>query len=231
MNYIYGMTTLKALIELEIRALATISKYKATTYKTWQPIATKYQHLASDTCTVNENDSQFVLDLPSLPEKVIDGEYDFDLDDEPVQLILDNGMTIFDLGYCDCMTNAEFVELVRQTVGHRDFNISPIGFDSTVNLDDDTDRIKFWFDQYVNNDHTILFDDWLKDQPIRDGSDGYQVAQWLVLLFYGFLQSILLQYCLDFLDRVIQIVHDARSGIVDKYYDEIPPLTYAEDYL
>lgn len=218
-----ALVTLEALIGLELMALATISKYKATVYKTWQPLAEKWQHLASDTC--NENDSQFVLDLPCLPEKVQpDLMFDSDFDLEPVQLVLDNGMTVFDLGYCDCMTSVEFVELVKQTVDHRDFNISPIGFDSTVNLDDDADRIKFWFDQYVNNDHTILFDDCLKDQPIN----GYQVAQWLVIFFYGFIQSVLLPYCFDLLDRVIQI----RSGIVDNHCDdEIPPLTYAEDYL
>lgn len=235
-----ALATLEALIGLELMALATISKVKAVTLKTWQPIATKYQHLASDTCT--ENDSQFVFSLPYLPEKVqpevmFDPEYSFDLDDEqPVQLVLDNG-AIVNLGYCECMTNAEFVDLVASHVKpDQQFNLLPYGFDSPITLSDDKDYLMYWFKKFITDDHTILFDDWLKDQPIN----GYQVAQWLVLLFYGFLQSILLPYCLDLLDRFIQIAHDTRSVIVDNHCDDeipeylvkwIPPLTYTEDYL
>lgn len=143
-----ALATLEALISLELMALATISKVKAVTLKTWQQLATKYQHLASDTCTVNENDSQFVLTLPTLPEKV-----------QP---------EMFDPEYkSDGMVNNVWGTL-------------------DIDLDDESDV-------------TVT---------------GYQVAQWLTIFFYGFLQSVLLPYCLDSLDRVIQIAHNVRFVLV-----------------
>ena len=142
-----ALSTLNHIITLELMALATITQIKATIYKTWQQLAMKWQHLViMGDCT--EHDKTFTLDLPTLPDVMFDSDYS----SEPVELLLDSGMTIFSLGLCHKMTSTEFVELVRQTVSCRNFNISPKGFNSTVNLDDDSGKIKFWFDQYINDD-------------------------------------------------------------------------------